>query len=84
MPGTCRKLNVKWDGPYRVCDIISEQSLYVVENVFTGKRTRRAAGQGCVPLEVSTLPPPLPSKLLSSSSLKSSQKTLCWTLQSSS
>ncbi|MPC35444.1 hypothetical protein E2C01_028867 [Portunus trituberculatus] len=45
MPGTCRKLNVKWDGPYRVCDIIPEQSVYVVENVFTGKRTRRAAGQ---------------------------------------
>ena len=45
LPGTCRKLNVKWDGPYRVCDIKSEYSVYVVENVFTGKRTRRAAAQ---------------------------------------
>lgn len=42
-PGTCRKLNPKWDGPYRVVEKLLEGSVYVVENVFTGKRIQRAA-----------------------------------------
>ena len=45
IPGTCRKLNVKWDGPYRVVEVKMDGSAYVLENVFTGTQIQRAAGQ---------------------------------------
>ncbi len=38
VPGTCRKLNIKWDGIYRVVEMVIDSSVYVVENVFTGKK----------------------------------------------
>lgn len=43
VPGTCRKLNIKWDGIYRVVEVVMDGSVYVVENVFTGQRVQRAA-----------------------------------------
>ncbi|KAG0716518.1 hypothetical protein GWK47_009493 [Chionoecetes opilio] len=45
IPGTCRKLNVKWDGVYRVVEVRLGGSSYVVENVFTEKQVQRAAEQ---------------------------------------
>ena len=42
-PGTCRKLNVKWLGPFKVVEVIREGGAYLVENVFTGKTLQRAA-----------------------------------------
>ncbi|KAG0714265.1 Transposon Tf2-9 polyprotein [Chionoecetes opilio] len=45
IPGTCRKLNVKWDGVYRVVEVRLGGSVYVLENVFTEKQVQRAAEQ---------------------------------------
>ena len=43
LPGTCRKLNPKWDGPYRVISVYREGGSYLLENVHTGQRLQRAA-----------------------------------------
>ncbi|XP_076038870.1 uncharacterized protein LOC143024042 [Oratosquilla oratoria] len=45
MPGTCRKLNPKWEGPYTVVEVVAGHSVYGLRNPFTGKETRRAAAQ---------------------------------------
>ncbi len=45
MPGTCRKLNVKWDGVYRVLEVVMDGSVHVLENLHTGQRVQRAAEQ---------------------------------------
>lgn len=45
VPGTCRKLNPRWDGVYRVSEVLLEGSAYIFENVFTGKQIQRAAPQ---------------------------------------
>ena len=42
-PGTCRKLNTRWLGPYRVVEVVRGGSAYVVENLFTGQLVQRAA-----------------------------------------
>ena len=44
-PGTCKKLNPRWDGVYKVVEVRLNGSVYVVENVFTGRRVQRAAAQ---------------------------------------
>lgn len=41
----CRKLNPKWNGVYPVVEVLMDGSVYVVENLFAGNRTQRAAGQ---------------------------------------
>ena len=43
IPGTSRKMNVRWGGPYRVVDVLRNGGAYVVENSFTGQRLQRAA-----------------------------------------
>ncbi|KAG0727867.1 Transposon Tf2-9 polyprotein [Chionoecetes opilio] len=45
IPGTCRKLNVKWHGIYRMMEVRLSGSVYVLKNVFTGKEVQRAAEQ---------------------------------------
>ncbi|KAG0700809.1 hypothetical protein GWK47_025451 [Chionoecetes opilio] len=45
IPGTCRKLNVKWDGIYRVVEVRLSGSVYVLKNIFTEKEVQRAAEQ---------------------------------------
>ncbi len=45
MPGTCRKLNPRSDGIYRVVEKLLGGSVYVMESLFTEKKVQRAAGQ---------------------------------------
>ena len=45
IPGTSRKLNIKWTGPFRVLEKLRDGGAYVVENVFTSQRLQRAAEQ---------------------------------------
>ncbi len=42
-PNTCRKLNRKWRGPYRVVEVIRDGSAYILQNIFDGKEIQRAA-----------------------------------------
>ena len=41
--GTCKKLNLKWKGPYKVVEVIRGGSAYTVADLFTGHTLRRAA-----------------------------------------
>ncbi len=43
LPGTCKKLNLKLLGPYRVIEVTRGGSAYVLENVFDGRILQRAA-----------------------------------------
>ena len=43
LPGTCRKLNPKWDGPYRVVSVFRDGGGYLLENVHSGQKLQRAA-----------------------------------------
>ena len=43
MAGTCRKLNLRWCGPFRVKTVLRDGGAYVLENVFTGQLVQRAA-----------------------------------------
>ncbi len=43
IPGTSRKLNVKWLGPFKVIEVVRDGSLYVLENLFTAQRCQRVA-----------------------------------------
>ena len=43
LPGTSRKLNPKWAGPYKTIEIIRDGGVYLLENVFTGQKVQRAA-----------------------------------------
>jgi len=75
--GTCRKLNPKWYGPFKVVEVIREGSAYVLENVLTGQKAQRTAEKikpywGCddwllEPTNVSSVPEeedePLPPHL---------------------
>ena len=45
VPGTCKKLNPKWNGVYRVEEVLLDGSAYIVKNVFTGQMLQRAAAQ---------------------------------------
>ncbi len=40
MPCTCRKLNPRWDGIYRVVEKLLGGSVYVMESLFTGKKVQ--------------------------------------------
>ncbi len=42
LPGTCKKLNLKWLGPYQVIEVIRGGSVYVLENVFDERILQRA------------------------------------------
>ena len=42
-PGVCRKLQPKWDGPYRVVEVLREGGAYILENLFTGQKVQRTA-----------------------------------------
>ena len=42
-PGVCKKLCVRWDGPYRVVQVLREGGAYIVQNPFTGQKLQRAA-----------------------------------------
>ena len=42
-PGTSRKLNPKWMGPYRVEEVIRNGSVYILSHPITGQRLQRAA-----------------------------------------
>ncbi|XP_076065294.1 uncharacterized protein LOC143039303 [Oratosquilla oratoria] len=35
LPNTCRKLDSKWEGPYKVVGVLAGHSVYVLENPFT-------------------------------------------------
>ncbi len=43
VPGTSRKLNVKWLGFFRVIEVIRDGGAYLLENVFTHQKCQRAA-----------------------------------------
>ncbi len=45
VPGTCKKLNPKWHGVYRVEEVVLDGSVYLVKNLFTGQVLQRAAAQ---------------------------------------
>ena len=42
-PGTSKKLNPKWEGPFKVVEVIREGSAYLLENLFTGQSVQRTA-----------------------------------------
>lgn len=41
--GVCKKLCVRWDGPYQVVEVLREGGGYVVKDPFSGKMVQRAA-----------------------------------------
>ncbi len=43
IPGTSRKLNVKWLGPFKVIEVVRDGSAYILENMFTAQKCQRAA-----------------------------------------
>ena len=43
VPGTCTKLNARWEGPYRVTEVIRGGSAYKLTNLFTHTELQRAA-----------------------------------------
>lgn len=43
IPGTCSKLNARWEGPYRVSEVIRGGSAYRLINLFTHTELQRAA-----------------------------------------
>ena len=43
LPGTSRKLNPKWAGPYKTIEVIRDGGAYLLENVFTRQKVQRAA-----------------------------------------
>lgn len=43
IPGTSRKLNPKWTGPFRVEEVIRNGSAYILVHPVTGQRLQRAA-----------------------------------------
>ena len=45
VPGTSRKLNAKWQGPYRVIESVRDGSTYVLKNVFNDTIIERAANK---------------------------------------
>lgn len=42
-PGVCRKLQPKWDGPYKVVEVLRDGGAYLLENLFTGQKVQRTA-----------------------------------------
>ncbi len=45
VPGTCKKLNLKWHGVYRVKEVVLDGSVHVVKNIFTRQVLQRAVAQ---------------------------------------
>ena len=43
VPGTARKLNVKWTGPYKVIEKVRDGAKYVLRNLFNDNTIERAA-----------------------------------------
>ena len=43
LAGTCKKLNLRWWGPFRVKTVLRDGGAYVVENVFSGQLLQRTA-----------------------------------------
>ncbi len=43
LPGTCRKLNPRWDGPFKVVEVIREGGAYLLQNLFTGQAVQWTA-----------------------------------------
>ncbi len=43
LPGTCRKLNPRRDGPFKVVEVIKEGGAYLLQNLFTGQAVQRTA-----------------------------------------
>ena len=41
--GVCKKLCVKWNGPYQVVEVLRNGGGYVVKDPFTGQMLQRAA-----------------------------------------
>ena len=41
--GVCKKLSVRWDGPYKVVEVMRNGGAYVVKDPFTGQQLQRAA-----------------------------------------
>ena len=41
--GVCKKLCVKWNGPYRVVEVLRDGGGYLVKDPFTGHQLQRAA-----------------------------------------
>ena len=41
--GTCRKLNLKWVGPYRVIQVLRGGGAYILQHPFNGQTVQRAA-----------------------------------------
>lgn len=45
VPGTSKKLNVKWLGPYKVVEVVRDGSTYLLKNVFNDNLIERAANK---------------------------------------
>ena len=43
LPDTSKKLDLKWNGPYKVVEVIRESSAYVLENLFNRQKVQRTA-----------------------------------------
>ncbi len=42
-PGVSRKLQPKWDGPYKVVEVLRDGGAYLLENLFNGQKVQRTA-----------------------------------------
>ncbi len=45
VPGTCRKLNPKWNGVYRIVEVVMDGSVYIWESLLNGQKVQRASAQ---------------------------------------
>ncbi len=42
-PGVCKKLNVWWNGPYQVVEVLRNGGTYIVKDLFSGQQLQWAA-----------------------------------------
>ena len=43
VPATCRKLNLRWQGPYKVVQVLRDGGAYILRHMFNGQVIQRAA-----------------------------------------
>ena len=42
-PGVCKKLSVRWNGPYQVVEVLRNGGAYIVKDPFTSQQLQRVA-----------------------------------------